>query len=229
MPEPSGPTLAIDTSITVAVGIARGDEVLAEITVDDTRAHVEQLMPSVNAAAARAGVALSDLGRIVVGLGPGPFTGLRVGIVTAQTLAAATGADLHGICTLDALAAQAVNDPAAADLADGFVATIDARRKELYWARYDATGRRIGDPMVGPPEQIPALPVIGPGAALYPDLLADRSRGSVTALAPGFLAVRGPGLPAAGTEPLYLRRPDATVSTKRKSTLLPPVRRRRDR
>ncbi|MGJ3507837.1 tRNA (adenosine(37)-N6)-threonylcarbamoyltransferase complex dimerization subunit type 1 TsaB [Enemella sp. A6] len=220
-------TLAIDTSITVAVGIARGDEVLAEQTVDDTRAHVEQLMPSITAAAQRAGVALTELNRVVVGLGPGPFTGLRVGIVTAQTIAAATGAELHGVCTLDALAAQAVAewDETGEPVPAEFLTTIDARRKELYWARYDASGTRLTDPVVGPPVDLPDVPVLGPGALVYPDLLVSRATG----LAPGRLAVLGPRLPAAGTEPLYLRRPDATVSTKRKSTLVSPVRRRRDR
>lgn len=221
-------TLAIDTAITVAVGIARGDDVLAEVVVDDTRAHVEQLMPSIREASAQAGVALTDLEQVVVGLGPGPFTGLRVGIVTAQVIAATIGRPLHGVCTLDALAAQAIDENVAAD-AEGFVATIDARRKELYWARYTPKGQRIGEPTVGAPHEIPALPVVGPGAAVYPEVLGERKVSLAQRLDPGAFAVHGPQLPHAGAEPLYLRRPDATVSTRRKSTLVAPVRRRRDR
>lgn len=221
-------TLAIDTAITVAVGLARGTEVLAEVVVDDTRAHVEQLMPSVQAACAQADVALTDLDRVVVGLGPGPFTGLRVGIVTAQVIAATTHSPLHGVCTLDVLAAQAVAEDSAA-CGDGFVVAIDARRKELYWAQYDGAGRRIGEAIVGPATDIPAVPVAGPGAAVYPDVLGERTVSLAQQLAPGSFAIGGAHLPDAGTEPLYLRRPDATISTRRKSTLVSPVRRRRDR
>jgi tRNA A37 threonylcarbamoyladenosine modification protein TsaB len=93
----------------------------------------------------------------------------------------------------------------------------DARRKELYWARYSGTGERLEGPSVGHPDQLPALPVVGPGAGLYPGLdVADGPR----ALDPGVLAVRGPRLPDAGSTPLYLRRPDAAVPTRRKSVLV---------
>ncbi len=96
--------LALDTSTVVQVGVAREGEVLARRTVDDRMAHVEQLTPLIAEAVAEAGVALPDLGSIVVGLGPGPFTGLRVGIVSAQVLAAVRGVPVHGVCSLDVLA-----------------------------------------------------------------------------------------------------------------------------
>ena len=96
--------LAIDTSTVVNVGLARGTDVLATATVEDRMAHVEQLTPLIRDCLAQAGLRLAEVDQIVVGLGPGPFTGLRVGIVTAQTLAAVGGLDLHGICSLDVLA-----------------------------------------------------------------------------------------------------------------------------
>ena len=87
--------LALDTSTVVNVGLARGDQVLAQATVADRMAHVEQLMPAVRDCLSQAGVRVADLAQIVVGLGPGPFTGLRVGVVTAQVLASVAGVQLH--------------------------------------------------------------------------------------------------------------------------------------
>jgi len=204
--------LAIDTSTVVNVGLARGHEVLATATVADRMAHVEQLTPLIRDCLAQAGLRLGDVDQIVVGLGPGPFTGLRVGIVTAQTLAAVGGLDLHGICSLDVLAAQYA-DQATAE----FVVATDARRREVYWAAYAADGRRQGAPQVGPPLEAPRWPTIGPAAAVYPEQLMAVPGPRV--LDPGVLATAGPSLPDAGSAPLYLRRPDATEPTRRKSVL----------
>lgn len=133
--------LAIDTSTVVNVGLARGTDVLASATVQDRMAHVEQLTPLVRDCLSQAGLRLSEVDQIVVGLGPGPFTGLRVGIVTAQTLAAVGGQDLQGICSLDVLAAQYADQAP-----EEFVVATDARRREVYWAAYAADGRRQGAP-----------------------------------------------------------------------------------
>ena len=93
----------------------------------------------------------------------------------------------------------------------------DARRREVYWAAYAADGRRQGAPQVGPPLEVPRRPTIGPAAAVYPDQLMAVPGPRV--LDPGVLATAGPGLPDAGSAPLYLRRPDATEPTRRKSVL----------
>ncbi len=208
-------TLALDTSTVVQVGVARGDEILARRTVDDRMAHVEQLTPSIVEAVADAGVALVDLGSIVVGLGPGPFTGLRVGIVSAQVLGAVRGVPVHGVCSLDILAL------AHAPQSGEFLVASDARRREVYWARYTGDGVRIGHPQVSAPDELPGLPVIGPAANLYADrlLVAEGPR----AIDAGLLAARGAEIPDAGTEPLYLRKPDAAESIRRKSVLRYPV------
>jgi len=212
--------LAVDTSTTVAVALARGAEVLAVATVADRMAHVEQLTPLVHRCLAEAGLRPRDLGLVVAGLGPGPFTGLRVGIVTARVLASALGIGWRGVCSLDVLAAQllAEHHPGR-EAPDEFVVATDARRREVYWARYDGTGARLDGPRVSAPGEVPRLPTVGPGADLYPDSLAA-VLGPRT-LDPAVLAVSGPTLPDAGREPLYLRRPDAAEPTKRKSVLLP--------
>ncbi len=206
--------LAIDTATVVTVGLAHGDRYLAGDVVEDRLAQVEQLMPTVARVAKGAGVALGDVGQIVVGLGPGPFTGLRVGVVTAQVLSSTLGARLHGICTLDVIAAQ----HAAGGGPDGdFLVVTDARRKELYWARYGADGARVCGPAVDRPDQLPDVPTVGPGVDVCPDL--PGATAGPRRLEPRALAIWGPTLPDAGTTPLYLRRPDASAPIRRKSVL----------
>jgi tRNA threonylcarbamoyladenosine biosynthesis protein TsaB len=205
--------LALDTATVVNVGLAQGGQVLAVATVADRMAHAEQLMPLVADVLARAGVRVADLDQIVVGLGPGPFTGLRVGVVTAQILATVTGTALHGVCSLDVLAAE----HATAGPAGEFVAVTDARRREVYWARYAADGTRLTGPAVDRPDAVPRHPTIGPAVDLYADQLAAVP--GPRHLDPGVMAVRGPDLADAGREPLYLRRPDATEPSRPKSVL----------
>ncbi len=209
--------LGIDTASLVSVGVARGETVLARAVVADPRAHVEQLTPLIGRVCGDAGVRLADLERIVVGLGPGPFTGLRVGIVTARLLADLTRAELRGVCSLDVIAADHRSDL-------DFVVAADARRREVYWALYDRDSHRIDGPHVSAPTDVPHRPVIGPAVPLYPDLFdaVDGPR----SLDPGTLAAHGWELPDAGTRPLYLRRPDAAETIRRKSVLTRPTLRR---
>lgn len=215
-------TLALDTASVVAAALACDGELVAEQVVDDTRAHTEQLMPLVVGLCERAGIEVSDLSRVVVGVGPGPFTGLRVGIVTALALGSVGRLPVRGVCSLDVVARGALDAGAVGE--GEFVACLDARRKEVYWARYDATGARLDGPHVGPPGDLPALHLTGPGVAAHG--LAGVGP-TVMSAAPAALH----DLPDAGLEPLYLRSPDAAVPTARKSTLLPPrpLRPRRDR
>ena len=92
-------TLGIDTSHHVAAGLARDGEPVASEVVPDTRAHGETLIPLVQRLCASAGIAMTDVSAYAVGMGPGPFTGLRVGIVAARTLASVSGRPLHGVCS----------------------------------------------------------------------------------------------------------------------------------
>ena len=211
-------TLGVDTSTDICIGLAADGSIVASDRVADRRGHAEKLMPAIIAMCERAGIAVSDITEVAVGVGPGPFTGLRVGIVTAHTIAAMAGTELHGVCSLDVMARQWV-DSGSSPQSD-FVIASDARRRELYWARYDASGSRIGDPRVSTPDVIGSLPLAGPGREVYPELFADV--GGPTTLDAGLIAGSWAGLPDVGIEPLYLRKPDASVPTTRKSTLLQP-------
>ncbi|MDR1355953.1 MAG: tRNA (adenosine(37)-N6)-threonylcarbamoyltransferase complex dimerization subunit type 1 TsaB [Propionibacteriaceae bacterium] len=208
--------LGIDTSTVVNTGLARNGQLLVSRHVGDSMNHVELLAKSVTAVLADCEVRYAALSAIGVGVGPGPFTGLRVGIAAAETLGFALGIPVIGVCSLDVLAAQYADFGAES----AFVVTVDARRKELYWAEYDMFGRRVGDPQVGAPDTLPDLPVLGPGVALYPELLGSRALfGAPSDLDAGFLAARLAILPHLNLTPLYLREPDAALPNRRKSVL----------
>jgi tRNA threonylcarbamoyl adenosine modification protein YeaZ len=217
--------LAIDTSTTaITVALHDGSAVLAEATTLDARGHAEHLAPGVTEVLAQAAVQAADLSDIACGLGPGPFTGLRVGIVTARTLALVTGARLHGLCSLDALAAGARVD------GEVLVAT-DARRKEVYWARYAVADGRLPVRLDGPhvcrpadlPESVVTLPAVGRGPLLYPSAFRRPLGGpldvSAATLADVVVRRLAAGEPVDEHEPFYLRRPDAAPSVSTKSAL----------
>ncbi len=214
--------LALDTSTSaITVALHDGARVLAEATTLDARAHGERLAPGIREVLEAAGATPGDLTHVVCGLGPGPFTGLRVGIVTARVLALVTGAALHGVCSLDALAA-------AGPEGEVLVAT-DARRKEVYWARYAVSPgsvRALSAPAVTKPAelapQVRALPTVGRGPVLYPGLFpapVDVLDVSAAALADLAVARLTAGEALADREPLYLRRPDAAPNVVAKSAL----------
>ena len=207
----TGLWLGIDTSTGVTAALARPHQVLASRAVTATNQHAEQLMPLISEVVAESGHTLADLAGIAVGIGPGPFTGLRVGIVTAQTLSYVLDVPLRGVCSLDIVALTF----AATRPDRGFTVVIDARRKELYWATYSPQGRRLEGPNVTLPGDVPTGLVVGPAADLY-GLAGERI---VVPLDPGALVVDPGRLADLGTEPLYLRRPDAKVSTSVKSVL----------
>ena len=208
--------LAFDTATpAVTVALHDGQRVLAETSTVDARRHGELLAPSI--AKVLAGIEPRDLTGIAVGVGPGPFTGLRVGVVTARVFSRTLGIPVHGICTLDALARAAVDAQATSQ---EFLAVTDARRKELYWARYSAAGERLDGPAVNRPDDLPAgLPIAGQAVSLYPALGESiwpehPSAAVLATLAAERLADGGAGL--LPPEPLYLRRPDAQIPGKPK-------------
>jgi tRNA threonylcarbamoyladenosine biosynthesis protein TsaB len=221
--------LALDTA-TSAITVALHEDwsVLAESSTLDARRHGEDLAPGIVEVLKRAGRTAADVSAVVAGTGPGPFTGLRVGLVTARTFAFARGIPVFGVCSLDALAHQAWLEDAGA-LGQSAVVATDARRKEVYWARYDITAGgvvRRGQPMVAKAEaiteEVRGLPVIGRGGVLYAESFGqclgplDVSAGALADLAARTLSA-GEKLPEA--DPMYLRRPDATPPPPRKSAL----------
>jgi tRNA threonylcarbamoyl adenosine modification protein YeaZ len=207
--------LAFDTATpAITVAVHDGHAVVAEASGEGSMAHGELLAPAIRAALTDAGVTMSDLTDIAVGVGPGPFTGLRVGVVTALTLGSTLGIATHGVCTLDILAADVAQQ---APSQDEFLVATDARRKEVYWAHYrpgDGAAERLDGPHVSYPADLaelhPGMPVVGRGALLYPDVLAGRDGPADPSAAALAQAVAGGTVEELPLEPLYLRRPDAT-------------------
>jgi tRNA threonylcarbamoyl adenosine modification protein YeaZ len=213
--------LALDTaSAAVTAGLLRlppvgSPEVLAEQVTVDVRAHGELLMPSVCSVLASAEVSMGELDAVVCGAGPGPFTGLRVGMVTAAALGDALGVPVYPVGSLDAIAYRA-------GAGSPLLVVSDARRREVYWARYDCSGARVEGPHVGRPLDLPFASVsrvagvadtlVAPvGLAVVPPRYPDPA-GLVAVVA---AAVRAHALPGPFT-PLYLRRPDALEPGPRK-------------
>ena len=209
--------LALDTATpAVTVAVADGDRVLAERTTVAGRRHGELLVPAVQAVLRDAGVDRSALDRVAVGVGPGPFTGLRVGLVTARILGAVLGRPVVGVCTLDVLALMAADD----GVTGPFRVVADALRREVHWAAYD-TGpdgvpRRVDGPHVDRPADVGwDGPAVGAGAATYGDHFPG-ARGPQLPGAAAMCRWVARGLPLLEPEPLYLRRPDAVEPAARK-------------
>src|ERR687889_641067 len=167
--------LAIDTSAVASAALVSDDALeglVASFSTEDTRSHAEVLAPGIEQLLNDTGVSGSDIDALVVGVGPGPFTGLRSGIATARTLSFVWGKPLHGLMSLDAVALEVAESTAAAP---EFLVVTDARRKEVYWARYRLSEGQLpvleDGPHVGFAADLPDLPAFGAGAGLYDDVL----------------------------------------------------------
>ena len=205
--------LALDTASTdLVTGIVDTDtgESIDRV-ISGTRAHNEQLIPTIEELLADASLTYADLSAIVVGTGPGPFTGLRVGMATASALGVALHLPVHGVCTLDAIAHGRTGE---------WLVAIDARRKEVYWATY-VDGERRSGPNVSKPEtlDLSAAGLASPASALlvFPESIAPRLPEDIADLPSEWATPRAEGLVACADlsaepeplVPLYLRRPDA--------------------
>ena len=194
--------LAIDTATpAVTAGVVADGDMLAQRVTFDARAHAEQLTPNVLAALADAGRGMADLDAVVVGCGPGPFTGLRVGMATAAAYGHALGIPVHGVCSLDAIGGQTSGET---------LVVTDARRREVYWARY-RDGVRIDGPSVSAPADVnPAGARAVAGSPEHAGLFGlplcePRFPAPIGLVA----SVADWSACAAVLTPLYLRRPDA--------------------
>lgn len=220
--------LVVDSStpaVTAAVAEVTADGVAlrAERQTINARAHGELLAPQIDAVLDETGARPRDLAAIVAGVGPGPFTGLRVGLVTAASMGQVLGVPTYGVCSLDALGLAAGGRR--------ILAATDARRREVYWAVYDRDGQRLAGPAVDAPaavaDQAKELEVefaVGEGALRYAELLGLPVRPepvhppahALAELAADRVRRRAP---TERLTPLYLRRPDAVAATTRKSVL----------
>jgi tRNA threonylcarbamoyladenosine biosynthesis protein TsaB len=202
--------LAFDTATPLVTTALWGEgAVLAEASSEQPMQHGERLAPLIDAVLTRAGATRYDLTAIAVGVGPGPFTGLRVGLVTARTLGFALEIPVYGVCSLDVLAVEAADSGV---VSSDYVVATDARRKEVYLASYDVSGVRLDGPEVcKPADAATELPVVGGAAALYPEAF-PRATGRSTPSA-GWLArvVVEERVELRDPEPMYLRRPDAVT------------------
>ncbi|MCW2523581.1 MAG: peptidase glycoprotease [Frankiales bacterium] len=236
--------LVIDTSsaavtagvveIVPALGGAAAVSVRGERVKVDARAHGELLAVFVKESLDEAGLGMRDLNAVIAGVGPGPFTGLRVGLVTAAAISDALGVPAYPVCSLDAIAAIA--QPPDVVSAGELLVAADARRREVYWAVYRDGRRRLGPEVDKPAElRIEAMAAVtamaGAGARMYAEVLGlplIETAGSSLSDYPTVLGlaqvaaadVLGAG-PAAPLTPLYLRRPDAVAATASKAVSQP--------
>lgn len=224
--------LAIDTSTPdLIVGLVTCSEdstptLIAEAVIEDTRAHNEQLTPTTVDLLGKAGVSFSDLDRIIVGCGPGPFTGLRVGMATGAAFGDALGIPVVGVCSHDAIAAQMSED--------SFLVATDARRREIYYTSYQRSARSFGPEVIKPdmvelPHDVEAIAIPEQLFAKLPTSLQTSRRVDLkplplylvqAAIMSGEISNNNP----APLEPLYLRRPDAKEpKAKPRSAAIPEV------
>jgi tRNA threonylcarbamoyl adenosine modification protein YeaZ len=204
-----GHVLAIDTSSGTSVAVLKDGIALAEIEIADTRSHTESIGNAINDALRLAGIAPSRIHAVVVGRGPAPFTGLRVGIAAAVMFAEGVGAKLFGITSLDAIAKQEFEERPAAEGSQPLLVTSDARRSEHYWALYSGLDRHgvpvcVEGPAVNRPADIEeSLAARGIAASRTSVIISARAIGEL------FEAHAAAGTLSHDITALYLRNPDA--------------------
>lgn len=210
--------LAIDTAtadlVTGLVNTDTGES--TDNILPGSRGHNENLVPAIQSLLADANLTFADLGAVVVGVGPGPFTSLRIGMATASAVAQARGIPVHGVTTHDAIAAR---------ISAGRVLVVtDARRREIYWATYEGGRRTAGPDVVKPADLVLPHEVDVVSVPAHIDLDVAGERVDHTPRAAELVALADLGSEPAPLAPLYLRRPDAKVpAPKPKSPAIPEV------
>ena len=202
--------LAIDSSTGTSVAVVdRDGGILAERAVDDTMRHAEVVGALIRDTLSDAGVAAADLSAIACGMGPGPFTGLRIGIAAARAFAFGAGKPIVPLVSHDAVA---FGWYAAGNSGDLLVVT-DARRRELYWSAYTGAAAnglpiRSAGPGLTVPQELPPVT----GIRLDAEAVSAGSLGMLAEL------TWAAGAAFAADEPLYLRSPDVTLSSRKRVT-----------
>lgn len=216
--------LAVETSSAwTSLAISDDGVVIAEAEHHDPRGHVEAI-GALFADTIAPALAVAPVSGVVCGVGPGPYSGLRVGVSYARALALAWNVPIVGVCSLDAVAASHRQE-------GDFVVTADARRREVYWSLFDARGVRRDGPYVGAVDALPAgLPVVDAPAHARDLLafLAAHDARTPSTWAPASIQVELDNHGDAGTRtaralaghtlltahPLYLRSADVTISSR---------------
>jgi tRNA threonylcarbamoyl adenosine modification protein YeaZ len=207
--------LAFDTATPqVTVALHDGDRVVAEYTASEPMRHGEMLAPGIAEVLDRAGAISQDITAIAVGVGPGPFTGLRVGLVTARTMGFALEIPVYGVCSLDVVAAEAFDSGL-----DDFLVATDARRKEVYLAAYADGLRVFGPEVVKPADAATDRLVVGRGGPLYPEAFPHSAGPEGPSAAVLCDVVVRERFELLDPDPLYLRRPDTMAPHQPKKTL----------
>ncbi|MDO9395765.1 MAG: tRNA (adenosine(37)-N6)-threonylcarbamoyltransferase complex dimerization subunit type 1 TsaB [Herbiconiux sp.] len=197
--------LALDTSAGTSVAVLEGDLVLAERSTEDTMRHAEVIGEMIAGVLDDAGVGPEAVRRVVAGMGPGPFTGLRVGIAAARAFAWGRSVPLVPMVSHDAVAFEEWS----AGVRGPILVVTDARRREVYWCSYDLDDTapvRSDGPALCKPDELP-----------YPEFARiDATQVSAGALGRAALQNEALGRPPESAEALYLRSPDVTVPGARK-------------
>lgn len=233
--------LAIDTAtpatgLAITRGTATQGEVVASLNLSSNVTHSRRLLTSIDWLMEEVGVSWDDIDAIGVSLGPGSFTGLRIGMATAKGLAAATGSKLLGVSTLESLAAKCVTEKL-------ICSVLDARKKEVYSALYRCDGAgsviRVSEISALRPDELarqitePVL-MIGDGAVVYRELFSEllgdnfslapsalhEPSASFLGMACGLLFDAGQFLDIGGAVPFYVRSSDAELNLKKKQEAL---------
>jgi len=199
--------LAIDTSAGTSVAVVDGGHIVAEHSVADTMRHAEVVGALILQCLSSAGISASQVTAVVAGMGPGPFTGLRVGIAAADAFSVGASIPLLPMVSHDGIAAAHFS----AGSRGPITVVTDARRRELYWSTYsglnaDGLPERIAGPNLAKAGEVP-LTVLG----LSPQILeaSEVPAGSLALVAEKLLSA---GHPFERYEALYLRSPDITLS-----------------
>jgi len=223
------PVLAFDTAQQAcSAAISHAGKLLSHCHALMGRGQAEQLMPMIEAVRAQADIAYEELDLIAVTIGPGTFTGVRVGLAAARALALVQDIPVLGVGTLELLAQGQIRAvagagaQASASAGGGIIAAIDARRGELYAQAFDAAGQAVtkaaagpASPAIAPPGQSAGF-IVGTGAALLQAVLPDwrladgnqQPDAAVLALVAEAWRYRASRRPPA---PMYLRAPDAKL------------------
>lgn len=224
--------LALDTTMQAcSVAVLNGTDKsrdLFRLYEERARGHAEALMPMIEKVMDQAGLSFDDLDRIAVTVGPGTFTGVRVGVAAARGLALATGAGLVGVTSLAVIARAAMNESKDVPHGGVIASAADARRGQVYFAMFDAQGRALCDHMALTPEEAAGLLPVSPGAVLAgsaADLIADAANAlgrppqcifeglQPDAAVLAIMAAERDDVEPEPVSPLYLRAPDAKPQT----------------